>query len=254
MNPQQPIYELIQSMSASEKAYFKRFVTRKNKDKSQHYVRIFQAISRQKNYNEKKIIQQFKNLALVNNFSATKNYLYEITLESLRKQHRNKNDYIYLSKIRNRNILLHNKRLYSQALNMCIKGYKYAKQRSIKSFELIFLKCKLYLYKYTIPVNQLREKSDEIYHEILKTLREYENQLKLRCYHTHSEFLSASTAPIEDPAFPIVKKAIQELDETHCYNKENLITYYKIQYLLARIEKNEVQMKHWIKQQETIQS
>ncbi|MBP6730658.1 MAG: hypothetical protein KA149_01290 [Chitinophagales bacterium] len=72
------LHQLIHSLSKTEKKYFKETSS------GQNYVKLFDAINEQKEYDEEKLRKKFKGETFINNFSAAKSYLQEALLRSLR--------------------------------------------------------------------------------------------------------------------------------------------------------------------------
>ncbi len=79
------LYRLIRSMSGPEKRYFKVFASKGGKEKK--YLMLFDAISRQKEYDEEALKRRFRNEKFVRQFSVAKNYLYGLIMRSLRQFH-----------------------------------------------------------------------------------------------------------------------------------------------------------------------
>ncbi|HRG87633.1 MAG TPA: hypothetical protein PLW44_01345 [Chitinophagales bacterium] len=72
------LHQLIHSLSKTEKKYFKE------QSGGQNYVKLFDAINAQPEYDEEKLKKKFKGEAFTNNFSAAKTYLQEAILRSMR--------------------------------------------------------------------------------------------------------------------------------------------------------------------------
>ena len=72
MKSKELLFELIKSLSKSEKRYFKVF-TSVHKE-SNNYVKLFNAIHDQNEYDEDALIEQFKNEDFIRQFSVAKNY------------------------------------------------------------------------------------------------------------------------------------------------------------------------------------
>ena len=107
----QELFELIKSLNKSEKRHFKLFSALYVSGKTNNYIRLFDSIDRQHQINDKAIKQQQK---LVNNYSRTKNYLYELIIKSLDNYHSQKNPNIMLNNELNKIEILSGKGLYSQ--------------------------------------------------------------------------------------------------------------------------------------------
>jgi tetratricopeptide (TPR) repeat protein len=81
------LYELIQSMSASEKRYFKVFASRHTQKGKNHYMDIFEIMNAQSSYDEAFILQKLPDDKARRQFPVMKNYLYKLVLKSLRNFH-----------------------------------------------------------------------------------------------------------------------------------------------------------------------
>jgi len=83
MSVKDDLFQLIQSMSKSEKRYFK-LDTRKGGDKTNNYLRLFDALNSMEGYDEEKIRQKFKGEKFIKHLPQEKKYLYEAILRSMR--------------------------------------------------------------------------------------------------------------------------------------------------------------------------
>ena len=77
------LYDLIQSLNRTEKAYFKKFAYKKDSAKSNPYLQLFDAIDKQKEYDEDKLLKKFRNERFAKQFSVAKNYLLNLIASSL---------------------------------------------------------------------------------------------------------------------------------------------------------------------------
>lgn len=84
--PKDYIYDLIQKMDRNERRYFKLYIKNIG-NKGEQYAPLFDAIAKQKEYDEGKLKQKFKTEAFVKNFALTKHRLYQLILKSLRSYH-----------------------------------------------------------------------------------------------------------------------------------------------------------------------
>lgn len=82
--PSDNLFQLIKSLSKTEKRYFKRFASIHIKGNSNNYIRLFDAIDKQKEYNEAKILKLFKEEKFIKHLSSEKVYLFNQILRSLR--------------------------------------------------------------------------------------------------------------------------------------------------------------------------
>jgi hypothetical protein len=82
MNRPGDLFDLIKSMTRSEKRYFKLSASPQKGEKN--YLRLFDAIDRQKSYDEEAIRSAFEGEAFVRQLHVAKNYLFRLILRSLR--------------------------------------------------------------------------------------------------------------------------------------------------------------------------
>ena len=78
------IHQLIHALSQSEKRYFRIFASLHVKGEQNNYLKLFDAISKQPVYDEAALVKAFAGQKFTEQFSVTKNYLYNIILKSLR--------------------------------------------------------------------------------------------------------------------------------------------------------------------------
>lgn len=85
MNRNEDIHLLIGSLSKAEKKFFKLFSAYQSGEKN--YIRLFDAIDAQKNYNEEKIKQKFEGETFITHLPSEKIYLQKMLLKALRSFH-----------------------------------------------------------------------------------------------------------------------------------------------------------------------
>ncbi len=81
------LFQLIRSLSSHEKRYFKLYASRHTIGDENNYVRLFDAIDAQEEYDEPSLLKQFKKEAFINQFSIAKARLYNAILRSLDAYH-----------------------------------------------------------------------------------------------------------------------------------------------------------------------
>lgn len=128
------LFELIQSLTKAEKAYFTSFAQWKSREDHPLYIKLFDGILRQKQYDEKKIIAQFN--VTPNVFSSLKNHLYSTLLDCLRNFHTGDEaahkvrEFIYHAEI------LFHKKLFTPCLKALDKALKIAEQFELLTYSL----------------------------------------------------------------------------------------------------------------------
>src|SRR5438105_4276010 len=82
------LFRLIHALSMQEKRHFKIFAkssyTRQGEN---NYIRLFDAVGKQKKYNEKKIKEKFHRETFIKHYASEKKYLYAMIQRSLRNYH-----------------------------------------------------------------------------------------------------------------------------------------------------------------------
>lgn len=105
------LFDLIKSLSRSEKRYFKLFCAQTRS--SANYLRLFEAMEKQNVYDERLIKEQFAGEAFIKQLHVTKHYLRNLILKSLRNFHaRLSKDAELKDMLRNVEIMFH-KELYA---------------------------------------------------------------------------------------------------------------------------------------------
>lgn len=110
------LFDLIHSLSSRERAYFKRFATMHKQSSDSNYLKVFDALCEQEQYDEKALKEQFKNEKLSTYFPRVKRYLYDKVLESMRLFHAEVSVSVQLKLQINSARFLYSKRLFKQAL------------------------------------------------------------------------------------------------------------------------------------------
>lgn len=132
MKASNELFDLIKSLTKSEKRFFKLSSSLQVGEKN--YLKIFDAIDKQKEYNEDAIKSQFKDETFVQHFPSEKNHLYKLVLKSLRAYHSdNSISSILKEEIKNIEIL------YKKALfKECNKFLNRAKKMAISNEKFYF--------------------------------------------------------------------------------------------------------------------
>jgi hypothetical protein len=120
------LFELIKSLSKSEKRYFKLYSSRHTIGEQNNYISLFDFIEKMIIYDEALIFTNFKGEAFINRFSITKGRLYNNILKSLDLFYSTHSSDAQLYRIINSADILFNKGLYQQAGKMLISAEKHA--------------------------------------------------------------------------------------------------------------------------------
>ena len=126
MKASDDLFQLIKSLTKSEKGYFKKINSIHIRGEKNNYMRLFEAIDRQEAFDEHKIILQFKGDAFTNQLSVAKNYLYNLILKSLEQYYSSINS--ELRSLLNQIEILFNKKLFKQAEKILERAKKTAQK------------------------------------------------------------------------------------------------------------------------------
>ncbi len=125
------LFQLVQSLSKSEKGYYKKFALRYSLEPEKNYLKLFTEIEKQAEsgyYNEELIKNKFKSEKLYKNFPVIKVYLYDTILRAL-------SSYYYYATKDNllKDTFKHIEILYRKTLyHKCLKLLKKVKTEAIK--------------------------------------------------------------------------------------------------------------------------
>ena len=126
MKPSTELFELIKSLTKSEKRFFKLSSSLQSGEKN--YLKIFDAIDRQREYDEESIKKQFVKSTFIKHFPSEKNHLYKLILKSLRAYHSdNSVSSVLKQEIKNIEIL-YKKALFKECNKFLVRAKKIARQ------------------------------------------------------------------------------------------------------------------------------
>ncbi len=87
MTPSDDLFQLIRSLSRSEKGYFRKFATRSSGGQRNDYLVLFDAIDRMESHDEEALRAAIASKGFAERLPAVKHYLYRSILKSLRAYH-----------------------------------------------------------------------------------------------------------------------------------------------------------------------
>ncbi len=122
------LFQLIKSLSSSEKIHFKRHSLVKS-DRNKNYILLFQAIDKQEIYDETAIRQQFHHHRFAKQFPVAKSYLYDRILDSLDSFHTS--IYEQIRHLLHSSEILFNRNLFHQSIKKILKAKAIALKHDI---------------------------------------------------------------------------------------------------------------------------
>lgn len=168
------IFELIRSLTKSEKRYFKLHASRHTIGEENNYVTLFDYIDKQAAYDEAKLFQDFKGAAFLNKFSITKKRLYDQVLQALTLFHSSGNVEAQLYRQLQSASILFDKALYSQAKKILRSAEKLATKHHLTNVLLEIRKQS----KRLLEINNYFDIEIEDIEEVEKTDAEFHAQSK----------------------------------------------------------------------------
>ncbi|HMR39106.1 MAG TPA: hypothetical protein PKA90_01625 [Ignavibacteria bacterium] len=164
MKPSRELFDLIKSMSGSEKRYFKLNVSLQKGSKN--YLKLFSAIERQNVFDEIELRKLIKDEKIVKNITITKNYLYKLIIKSLTQFRNDRSIDLKLNFILSRCKLMYEKGLFPEYF----KTIKSGKEAALKHEKYTILLDFLELEKNLI-------KKDEIGKKDMNQIYDYESEV-----------------------------------------------------------------------------
>lgn len=174
MKPSAAVYDLVHSLRKSEKRYFKLLAGR-HKDDSQ-LLRLFDAIAKQKVYDEEALRELFKDSRYYQQFHVLKNRLYQLILKSMGQYHQEKSPEGIMQAMLSNIEFLRGKGLQGQVLKLLKKARAYAEKHELHLALLTVLRHERQIsYQVLNKEFQRAESSDHFLAQEKEILDRYEN-------------------------------------------------------------------------------
>lgn len=178
MRASDELFQLIKSLSPSEKRYFKLQASFYGSEKK--YLLLFDAIDAQAQYDEDALREQFKGEKFIRQLNVAKRYLYEQILKSLRINHTDASARAQILELMRNVEILYEKGLKGQALKM----YEKAERMATRYEKLPLL---LDMSEWRAQLNpgcfNSEEEIDATFGTIFTTLERYRNMVHFMCAH-----------------------------------------------------------------------
>ncbi|MEK6616585.1 MAG: hypothetical protein AABZ32_10825, partial [Bacteroidota bacterium] len=120
--PSDSLFQLIKSLNGQEKRYFKIFASRHTIGDKNNYLKLFDAMEKQVEYDEAEIKEKFKKEKFIRYFFVVKSYLYEMILKSQDAYHSGDTIASQLNRMVHYIEILYDKALYEQCTKMIEKA------------------------------------------------------------------------------------------------------------------------------------
>ena len=181
----EPIFELIKSLSKSEKRNFKLYVKRINNPEETKFILLFDALDKMNEYDEVKILDKIKSIKKAQ-LSNLKSHLYKQLLLSLRLNNINNDIDIQIREQLDYAKVLYNKGLYRQSLKVLdrVKTKAIEYKRDILHMEILHYEKSTELQfitgSFSARAEHLSEESDQV-NKMLSKVNDFSN-LALKLY------------------------------------------------------------------------
>lgn len=171
MKASKDLFILISSLSKSEKGYFKKFTSLHVRGEENQYVKLFDLIEKQKEYDEQRVIDAMGQTDQPKNFAVLKSYLYDLILKSLRSYYSQSTPELEIKELIEYIEILHNKGLYKQCIKVINKAITLGEK-----YELFLPLVELYSWK--LEFIQLQNYTETSPEELDLTFDIYSGHLK----------------------------------------------------------------------------
>lgn len=238
MKPSTELFDLIRSMSRSEKRFFKLNSSIQKGEKN--YLRLFDAIDEQSEYDEAAIKERFKDETFIEHLPSEKNHLYKHILRSLRLYHSDDSaDARAQQELKNVEVL-YRKRLFKEAWKFLNRARKLVQQYEKFNHLLDVISWEKALLQEGPQAKKLSARVDDLVMEEKATIEKVRNLADFRILYSKMHFAFKSGGFVrseeeqevvreikEDPLLQSDEKALSSRASTlaryirgYCYSAE----------------------------------
>lgn len=230
-----PLFQLIKSLTKAEKRYFKLHVNKQIAGEDTKFLKLFDLIDRQKDYDESKILEKEKTIKS-QQLSNIKAHLYKQILQNLRNLNSDEDIDLRVRELIDHTTILYNKCLYDQCVKMLDKAKAMAEKYDknvllleITEFEKRLV-TKFIRTNIEDKVSKLIKASDLINEKINNintfsnlTIKLYSFYLKIGFLRNHKDFELVNSFLYS--TLPVFKEELLSFDEKmYLYN--SFVGYY----------------------------
>ncbi len=161
------LFDVIHAMNMSEKRYFKLFATKTHLNADVNYLKIFNFLDKQKQYDEEKLIAALQKIGQKTAYlAADKNYLYKLILKSLRSFHAGKSARLILKEKLEYVEILYYKGLEGQCLKILKNAKKLAHQHDLQILLLEIILWERKISGYGQQAERVQQGFEELNHQL----------------------------------------------------------------------------------------
>jgi hypothetical protein len=190
------LYELIKSLSASEKGYFRKQASLLVRGDENNYMKLFQAIDSQPEYDEKELLKKFAKEKFTNNFSVAKNYLYDLILKSLESYHSDVD--AELKSLVRRIEILYQRGLHAHCEKLLVKAKNLASRYEDPAQLAELLSIETEIWRRQTFADKTEEDVDALFDELDQSVEVLSNLVKYRRHFAKLLYLMVKTGTIRN--------------------------------------------------------
>jgi len=139
------LFQLIKSLTKAKKRHFKLFVSRYNTSRENNYLKLFNAIEKQDEYDEEAIKKQFSEETFVKQLTVTKHYLQKQVISSLQNLHADRTILLKILTLQHQVAVLYAEGQYEICRNLVKKGIELCSANEFFLEWIAFLKWEIEL-------------------------------------------------------------------------------------------------------------
>ena len=225
------LYKLIKSLSKPEKRYFKIYSSRHTLGEKNNYQILFDAIDKQKSYDEDAIRKQFEHEAFVKKFSIAKSRLYDAILRSLDAYHANSSIEAQLKRLLHCAEILYKKTLYNQSYKILRSAKKLAYKHDKHTTLLEILMWEKLLIEKDNYQQIGPDEIEALHAEDMLTLQKIQNyndfwNIKSRLFHILNKRGKARTQEELEGFKVIIDNTLLKSEDTALYTETKYLYYH----------------------------
>lgn len=203
MKPKKDLHELIRSLDKFELGYVRKYFNRLSDREDVTYIRLFEAIRKQTEYDEPALKTLFPEIPTANSFAVAKHYLADKILEALDKFHFNNSEFAPVFAQLRKLELLFQKGLYDQCHKLIRKMEKQGDQGN-EALNLIKLEWQKRLTKVAFgnkvfekQLEKIRVEEKDLVRDIERNQQAWENNLNVFWIYTKGYSAEEIVKPIQ---------------------------------------------------------
>jgi len=229
------LFLLIKSLSKAEKRYVKLFANLQGGEKG--YLRLFDAIDLQKEYNEQALRQQFEGEAFLRQFHVPKQYVYRLILKALRNYSPKLNPDFEIQNYLQQAEILFQKGIFHACQKEVTKASRLASKYEKAPVMLEIISFQRKLDRVTLPYQEANEKSrqelmeEEVWLQKHTDLHHYWHRV-LSLFSDPTQLGTRVQALNEDPLFQ---------SKAHATTLQAKVLYYHLKYAYAIMHEQDVE-------------